>query len=74
MSETKEQEAKEEIINLPIRLRREEYDTLMEAASKLGKNKGVSTYMREVSLANAGDTRSLTVLLRAFLANVNKKK
>ena len=51
------------VTNLPVRLKPDEYKTISKAAKASGEP--VSTWMREVSLAAAGDGRKLKELLKA---------
>jgi len=57
-------------INLAIRLNGEQYEKLKKAAEKSGKQ--VSTWIREVSLTTAGDTRPLEELLKAVCTYIEE--
>jgi uncharacterized protein (DUF1778 family) len=63
-------EDKKEGINLAIRLSGEQYEKLKVAAEKSGKQ--VSTWIREVSLTTAGDTRPLEELLKAVCTYIEE--
>ena len=68
----KKRDKEEGIINLPIRLKDEEYAVITSAAEEA--NMRVSTWIREVALAVAGDNRTLTVLLKAVSARIKLLK
>jgi predicted DNA-binding protein len=65
-----QEQDKSEGINLAIRLNGEQYEKLKKAAEKSGKQ--VSTWIREISLTTAGDTRQLEELLKAVCTYIDE--
>jgi len=58
--------------NLPIRLKPDEHKIISKAAKEAGEP--VSTWMRDVSLAAAGDGRKLKELLKAVCVYMEEEE